>query len=170
MANNPEDEDNVAVYIDRPNVRNTECQYKNKALLEGIEKEYGKIVKCNSYLEFGSRHGKFSRTDMDEKSYEMYKYNINFISIPTINGKNPTDLHIGIDMVEDVYQNEHIDTFVIVTSDKDFIPVVKKLIEKGKNVVVVLPHDSKYFNNFSTNAGANVHDLGVMIRKYTKTN
>jgi len=176
MANNASDEDNVAIYIDRPNVKKTNDQYDNEVLLKGVEKEHEKIVKCNSYWAFGYPNNEIGRSGRPKKirksSYYLYKNNINFIPIPTFEGeepderKNPTDLHIAVDIMEDIYQNEHIDTFVIVTADKDFIPIVKKLIEKGKKVVVILPQNSGKFNTFSQEAGAEVRKLDVIMRKY----
>jgi len=174
MSKSASDENNVAVYIDKPNIRNAEYQYENETLLKGVEKEQGKIVKCNSYWAFGYPTNEIGRPKKVQKSaYYLYMNNINFIPIPSFPGdennkynKNPTDLHIAVDIMEDVYQNQHIDTFVIVTSDKDFIPVIKKLIEKGKDVVVILPDDSHKLNSFSQEAGAEVRNLGVIMRKY----
>ncbi|MBI2848113.1 MAG: NYN domain-containing protein [Chloroflexi bacterium] len=49
-------------------------------------------------------------------------------------GKNSADIRLAIDAIELMYQ-EHVDTFVIVSSDSDFVPLVSKLRATGKTVI-----------------------------------
>jgi uncharacterized protein (TIGR00288 family) len=49
-------------------------------------------------------------------------------------GKNSSDIRLAIDAIELLYQSP-VDTFVIVSSDSDFVPLVSKLRSAGKTVV-----------------------------------
>jgi 2-keto-4-pentenoate hydratase/2-oxohepta-3-ene-1,7-dioic acid hydratase in catechol pathway len=50
-------------------------------------------------------------------------------------GKNSADIRLVVDAMELSYAKEHIDTFVIVSGDSDFTPLVGKLKENGKTVI-----------------------------------
>jgi uncharacterized LabA/DUF88 family protein len=57
-------------------------------------------------------------------------------------GKNSADIRLVVDAMELSYAKEHIDTFVIVSGDSDFTPLVSKLKENGKTVIGVGMRDS----------------------------
>ena len=50
-------------------------------------------------------------------------------------GKNSADIRLCVDAIDLCYSKEHIDTFVIVSGDSDFSPLVSKLKENGKRVI-----------------------------------
>src|SRR5262249_37021594 len=50
-------------------------------------------------------------------------------------GKNSADIRLCVDAMDLAYSKEHIDTFVIVSGDSDFSPLVSKLKELGKQVL-----------------------------------
>jgi hypothetical protein len=50
-------------------------------------------------------------------------------------GKNSADIRLCVDAMDLCYAKEHIDTFVIVSGDSDFSPLVSKLKENGKRVI-----------------------------------
>jgi len=50
-------------------------------------------------------------------------------------GKNSADIRLCVDAMDLAYSKEHIDTFVIVSGDSDFSPLVSKLKELGKHVI-----------------------------------
>jgi hypothetical protein len=54
-----------------------------------------------------------------------------------MSGKNSADIHLVVDVMELCYAKEHINTFVIVSGDSDFSPLVSKLKENGKTVIGV---------------------------------
>ena len=49
--------------------------------------------------------------------------------------KNSADIHLCVDAMDLCYAKEHIGTFVIVSGDSDFSPLVSKLKENGKHVI-----------------------------------
>jgi len=50
-------------------------------------------------------------------------------------GKNSSDIRLVMDAVELLYQSPYVDTFVIVSADADFVPIVNKLRSAGKTVI-----------------------------------
>jgi hypothetical protein len=52
-----------------------------------------------------------------------------------MSGKNSADIRLCVDAMDLSYSKEHIDTFVIVSGDSDFSPLVSKLKENGKAVI-----------------------------------
>lgn len=57
-------------------------------------------------------------------------------------GKNHADIQLCVDAMDMCWSKEHIDTFVIVSGDSDFTPLVSKLKENGKNVIGLGMKDS----------------------------
>ena len=57
-------------------------------------------------------------------------------------GKNSADIWLAVDAIDLSYSKEHIDTFVIVSGDSDFSPLVSKLKENGKHVIGLGMKDS----------------------------
>src|SRR5438067_1931293 len=52
-----------------------------------------------------------------------------------MSGKNSADIRLCVDAMDLAFSKEHIDTFVIVSGDSDFSPLVSKLKENGKHVI-----------------------------------
>ena len=50
-------------------------------------------------------------------------------------GKNSADIRLVVDAMDLAWSKPHVDTFVIVSGDSDFTPLVSKLKENGKNVI-----------------------------------
>jgi hypothetical protein len=57
-------------------------------------------------------------------------------------GKNSADIRLAVDAIELCHTKDYIDTFVIVSGDSDFTPLVSKLKENGKTVIGVGMYDS----------------------------
>src|SRR3546814_3085359 len=90
----------------------------------------GSIVVKKAYCDW-DRYKEF-KTAMHEAAFEM-------IEIPHTrqSGKNSADIRMVVDALDLCYTKEHIDTFVIVSGDSDFSPLVSKLRENAKTVVGV---------------------------------
>ena len=58
------------------------------------------------------------------------------VDIPrsNVSGKNSADIRMVVDAIDLCYSKSHIDTFVLVTGDSDFSPLVSKLKENDKRV------------------------------------
>lgn len=74
----------------------------------------------------------------------LHELGIELTEIPErgVTGKNSADIRLAVDAMELSYTKEHIDTFVIVSGDSDFTPLVAKLKENGKTVIGLGMKDS----------------------------
>ena len=90
----------------------------------------GNIVVRKAYCDWG-RYGSFKRA--------MHEANFELIDIPHVrqSGKNSADMRLCVDVMDLCYSKSHIDTFVIVSGDSDFTPLVHKLREHDKRVIGV---------------------------------
>ena len=90
----------------------------------------GSIVTKKSYCDW-DRYKEFKKA-MHEAAFEL-------IEIPhvRISGKNSADIRLVVDALDLCYTKEHIDTFVIISGDSDFSPLVSKLRENAKTVIGV---------------------------------
>jgi uncharacterized protein (TIGR00288 family) len=98
----------------------------NRVLERLVEK--GKIVVKKAYCDW-SRFAEYTAP--------LHEAAIELIEIPRRNqtGKNSADIRLCVDAMDMAYSKEHIDTFVIVSGDSDFSPLVSKLKENGKHVI-----------------------------------
>jgi uncharacterized protein (TIGR00288 family) len=69
----------------------------------------------------------------------MHEANFELIEIPHVrqSGKNSADIRMVVDALDLCYTKAHVDTFVIISGDSDFSPLVSKLRENAKRVVGV---------------------------------
>ena len=90
----------------------------------------GHIVVKKAYCDF-ERYKEFKR-DLHEAAFEL-------IEIPHVrqSGKNSADIRMVVDALDLCYTKQHLDTFVILSGDSDFSPLVSKLRENAKTVVGV---------------------------------
>ncbi|MEE4361726.1 MAG: NYN domain-containing protein [Pseudomonadales bacterium] len=90
----------------------------------------GNIVVRKAYCDW-ERYKEYKKT-MHEASFEL-------IEIPhlRISGKNSADIRMVVDALDLCYTKPHVDTFVIISGDSDFSPLVSKLRENDRTVVGV---------------------------------
>ena len=90
----------------------------------------GSIVTKKAYCDW-DRYKQFKPT-MHEAAFEL-------IEIPHVklSGKNSADIRMVVDALDLCYTKEHIDTFVIISGDSDFSPLVSKLRENARMVIGV---------------------------------
>lgn len=90
----------------------------------------GSIVVKKAYCDW-ERYREFKKS-MHEAAFEL-------IEIPHVrmSGKNSADIRMVVDALDLCYTKEHVDTFVIISGDSDFSPLVSKLRENNKAVIGV---------------------------------
>src|SRR5918998_4048128 len=90
----------------------------------------GSIVLKKAYCDW-ERYKEF-KAPMHEASFEL-------IEIPHLrmSGKNSADIRLVVDALDLCYTKAHVDTFVIISGDSDFSPLVSKLRENNKIVIGV---------------------------------
>ncbi|NCD32904.1 MAG: NYN domain-containing protein [Spartobacteria bacterium] len=125
---------NMALYCDFENVAlgvreiSNDPFNINKVLERLLVK--GSIVVKKAYCDW-NRYKEF-KTGMHEAAFEL-------IEIPHVrmSGKNSADIRMVVDALDLCYTKEHVDTFVIISGDSDFSPLVSKLRENNKTVIGV---------------------------------
>src|SRR5215470_11058981 len=121
----------LAVFIDFENLalgfQNRRDRFDISRVLERLV-EKGKIVVKKSYADW-SRFSGFTSA--------LHESAIELIEIPrrAQSGKNSADIRLCVDAMDLAYSKEHINTFVILSGDSDFSPLVSKLKELGKHVI-----------------------------------
>ena len=90
----------------------------------------GSIVVKKAYCDW-ERYKEFKAV-MHEAAFEL-------IEIPHVrqSGKNSADIRMVVDALDLCYTKAHVDTFVIISGDSDFSPLVSKLRENNKTVIGV---------------------------------
>ena len=105
------------------------AQFDMEKVLERLLAK-GSIVVKKAYCDW-DRYKEFKAT-MHAASFEL-------IEIPHLrqSGKNSADIRMVVDALDLCYTKGHVDTFVIVSGDSDFSPLVSKLRENAKTVIGV---------------------------------
>ncbi len=128
----PEGEHTLAVFVDFENLAlgfrgKRDRRFEIRKVLERLV-EKGKLIVKKAYADWA---------DYAEYKKPLHEAAIELIEIPkrAMTGKNSADIRLCVDALDLCYSKEHIDTFVIVSGDSDFSPLVSKLKENGKRVI-----------------------------------
>ena len=128
------DDRNLAVFCDFENVALgvRDAKYPKFDIGHVLERLLlkGSIVVKKAYCDW-ERYKEFKAV-MHEAAFEL-------IEIPHVrqSGKNSADIRMVVDALDLCYTKAHVDTFVIVSGDSDFSPLVSKLRENNKTVIGV---------------------------------
>ena len=131
---NQADVTNMALFCDFENVALgvQDAKYDKFDIGKVIERLLlkGSIVVKKAYCDW-ERYKAF-KAPMHEASFEL-------IEIPHVrqSGKNSADIRMVVDALDLCYTKAHVDTFVIISGDSDFSPLVSKLRENDKRVIGV---------------------------------
>ena len=134
MSAGREETKSMALFCDFENVALgvKDAKYKQfdiKRVLERLLLK-GSIVVKKAYCDW-ERYREF-KAAMHQASFEL-------IEIPHVrmSGKNSADIRMVVDALDLCYTKSHVDTFVIISGDSDFSPLVSKLRENNKTVIGV---------------------------------
>jgi uncharacterized protein (TIGR00288 family) len=128
----------LAVFIDFENLalgfQGRRDRFEIHRVLERLV-EKGKIVAKKAYADWSR---------FKEYTAPLHEAAIELVEIPkrSLSGKNSADIRLVVDAMDLAFSKEHIDTFVIVSGDSDFSPLVSKLKENGKHVIGLGMQDS----------------------------
>ena len=127
-------ENNLALFCDFENialgVRDSKyAKFDINKVLERLLVK-GSIVVKKAYCDW-DRYRAFKAT-MHEAAFEL-------VDIPHVrqSGKNSADIRMVVDALDLCYTKSHVNTFVIISGDSDFSPLVSKLRENAKVVIGV---------------------------------
>src|SRR5579862_4304315 len=124
----------MAVFLDLENIAlgARDANYPSFDIQKVLERLLlkGHIVVKKAYCDF-DRYKDFKR-GLHEAAFEL-------IEIPHVrqSGKNSADIRMVVDALDLCYTKGHVDTFVIISGDSDFSPLVSKLRENAKTVIGV---------------------------------
>jgi uncharacterized protein (TIGR00288 family) len=124
----------MAVFLDLENIAlgARDAKYPSFDIQKVLERLLlkGHIVVKKAYCDF-DRYKDFKR-GLHEAAFEL-------IEIPHVrqSGKNSADIRMVVDALDLCYTKGHVDTFVILSGDSDFSPLVSKLRENAKTVIGV---------------------------------
>jgi uncharacterized protein (TIGR00288 family) len=127
----PDSDRSLAIFVDFENLalgfQGRRDRFDIERVLERLV-EKGKIVAKKAYADW-SRFGTYTAP--------LHEAAIELIEIPrrAQSGKNSADIRLCVDAMDLAYSKDHIDTFVVVSGDSDFSPLVSKLKELGKHVI-----------------------------------
>jgi uncharacterized protein (TIGR00288 family) len=122
----------LAMFMDFENIARgvKEAQYKQFELKLVLERllEKGKIIVRRAYADW-NRFTEYKRP--------FHEWAIGLIDVPQsrYSGKNSADIRMVVDALDLAYGKTHIDSFVLVSGDSDFSPLVSKLRENDRYVI-----------------------------------
>lgn len=133
MATPGENQRNLAVFVDFENLAlgfpDRSGTFEMARVLDRLL-EKGKVMVKMAYADW-SRFRSYTEG--------LHEAGVGLIEIPKrgMTGKNSADIRLVVDAMELCHTKEHIDTFVVISGDSDFTPLVGKLKENGKHVIGV---------------------------------
>jgi len=132
MSDRFDDAPNMAIFCDYENVAIgvREARYDEFDIQLCLERllDKGKVVVKKAYADW--ERYKHAKRGMHEAAFEM-------IEIPHVSysGKNSADIRLVVDALDLCYVKRHVDTFIVISGDSDFSPLVSKLRENDKRVI-----------------------------------
>ena len=114
---------NIAVYIDGDNASHKDFSYVYEEI-----KKHGRVI-------VGRIYGDWTKSDMKGWKDVSINYALESINCFGLSRKNSTDIYLICDILQDLYKNPHIDTYIIVSSDSDYTHVTKRIRSEGKKVI-----------------------------------
>jgi len=121
----------IAVFIDFENIalglRDSSAPFDVRHILDRLL-EKGKVIVKVAYADWNRFRA---------HTQGLHENGIELIEIPRreTTGKNSADIRLVVDAMDLSWSKGHIDTFVIVSGDSDFSPLVAKLKENGRHVI-----------------------------------
>ncbi len=127
-------ESNLALFCDFENIALgvADARYAKFDINRVLERLLvkGSIIVKKAYCDWG-RYKNFKAV--------MHEANFELIDIPHVrqSGKNSADIRMVVDALDLCYTKSHVNTFVVISGDSDFSPLVSKLRENAKTVIGV---------------------------------
>ena len=112
----------------------------------------------------GHAYADFSGLDDHARHVQraLYLLGINPCFVPSTMHRNTTDLQLCIDALELVRQRKDVRTFVLVSGDRDYVPLVQALQRRGRHVVMVSFREhlsARLFDNIEAGRFLDAEDL-----------
>lgn len=130
----------VALLVDFENlVRNVDEEDIDCEAVYRLADEYGRVLVANAYADW-------RLPDVNQHQTDLYALGIELVHVlGRRHGalvKNAVDVKMAVDAVSLISSLPHIDVYVIVSGDRDFIHVLKELRRHGKTVIGMSPNSA----------------------------
>ena len=133
----------VAVYLDFENLyvslKTTAKMDPNFDLLMEKCREFGRVILARAYADWSE----FSRIFTSQ----MFACGFEPVYVPTRKiydartrseaRKNSVDIHITIDIIKSLFLHESVDTIILISGDRDYVPLINEIRQKGKDVYAI---------------------------------
>lgn len=129
----------LAIFCDYENVAigaaDASCSAFDIRRVMAVLEPRGELIVKRAYSDW-TRYARHRRA--------LHQAGFALIEVPhlSLSGKNSADIRLVVDALDLSYTRPHIDTFVIISGDSDFSPLVSKLKERGRAVIGVGVRDS----------------------------
>lgn len=138
ILSNAEKASNVCILIDYDNLFHTMKRYA----IDVTEDQYDVCKFLNKIYGMNKIRSFRAYADFEQVGVSLRKLQEQRVQIRNVYGnnrddkyrKNASDIELSIDAIEQTYKDSSIDTYIIVTSDSDMIPIMSRLKYKGKKV------------------------------------
>lgn len=138
ILSNAKEASNVCILIDYDNLFHTIKRYA----IDVTDEQYDVCKFFNQTYGIDKIRSFRAYADFDQVDVSLRKLQEQRVQIRNVYGnnredkyrKNASDIELSIDAIEFTYRDPNIDTYVIVTSDSDMIPIMSRLKYKGKTV------------------------------------
>ena len=144
-----EQQQTLAVFIDFENLALGLKDRKERFAIDRVMTrllEKGNIVVKRAYADW-SKFASYTAS-LHEAAIELIE-----IPIRRMTGKNSADMRLCVDAMDLSYSKHHINTFVILSGDSDFSPLVSKLRENNKQVILASGFPPDYIAGLEEAAG-----------------
>ena len=133
------EEDNVAIYLDFENLAisaEQTCPSQEMPLLLGPIVDFA-ASKGNVCIK--KAYGDWSRPIFHQYQKVLVEHGFEMVYMPetTYQGKNGADVRMAIDVMEHMEHLSMVSTFMIGSGDTDFIPLIQRVLSRGKSVIVI---------------------------------
>lgn len=104
------------------------------SLLLKISEDQGTLTTALAYADWRHR-------DYNQHQFKLYQHGVELVHVLGKGQKNAVDLRMAVDAMEMIYERPQIERYVIVSGDRDFIHLLKKLRLHNKEIVGVSPEN-----------------------------
>lgn len=132
MEENEEPIANIAIFWDIENVTPKRGSFFTDGLLEFAE-SLGRVVICNAYADWSEK--RFHQLGLDLAQHHFYMVHLPYRR--NQRSKNGADIQLVSDALDTLRVYGHIDTYVLVTGDSDFRPLLRPLRRMGKTIHII---------------------------------
>ncbi len=102
------------------------------SIIAELCQEKGRLLIAKAYADWRMK-------SMNRYQSDLYTFGIELVHVLSRGQKNAVDVYLAVDIVEIALTLTHIDTFVIVSGDRDFVRALQVIRKYNKRIIVIAP-------------------------------